>query len=297
VIPSNTDRGYFVRRLLRRAVRFWDKLGIQEAGISDLVDPILNFYKKSYPETVAKAEYIKEEIAKEEDRFRKTLAQGIREFEKLSKKNNLSGRDAFVLFATYGFPLEITLELAREKGIKVDVDEFNDELKKHQDLSRAGSEKKFKGGLGDTSEQTVKYHTTTHLLNAALRQVLGSDVVQRGSNITPERLRFDFSHSKKMTDEEKKRTEDIVNSWIKADMPVECAEMPKSEAEKVAIHAFGDKYGDIVKVYSIGNPASYISREFCGGPHVERTGILGRFKIQKEEAVAQGIRRIKAILE
>jgi alanyl-tRNA synthetase len=296
VKPSNSDQGYFVRRLLRRSVRHWDKLGITEGGLSTLVDSILSYYKNSYPETVAQAESIKEEIKKEEEKFRKTLSGGLKQFEKLSKQD-ISGIDAFNLFSTYGFPIEITTELAKEKGITVDTEGYAVELKKHQDLSRAGSEKKFKGGLGDTSEMSLKYHTATHLLNAALRKVLGTHVGQRGSNITPERLRFDFNHGEKMTDEQKKEVEDLVNGWIKADLPVTFAELPKAEAEQVAVHAFNDKYGDVVKVYSIGTEGNYISREFCGGPHVEHTGILGNFKIQKEEAVSQGVRRIKAVLE
>ncbi len=298
VTPSNSDQGYFVRRLLRRSVRHWDKLGITDGGLSTLVDSILSYYTKSYPDTVAQSAHIKDEIKKEEEKFRKTLKDGLKQFEKISKAD-ISGPDAFTLFSSYGFPLEITLELAKEKGITVDENSFNEELKKHQELSRIGSEKKFKGGLGDTSEMSLKYHTATHLLNAALRQVLGTHVMQKGSNITPERLRFDFSHAEKMTDEQKKHVEDLVNGWIKADLPMNFTEMPKAEAEKVAVHAFGDKYGDVVKVYSVGPDASgnYISREFCGGPHVTHTGILGNFKIQKEEAVSQGVRRIKAILQ
>ncbi len=296
VLPSNTDRGYFVRRLLRRAVRFWDKLGIKDAGLSALVDSILEYYMHSYPETVAKVAEIKAEIQKEEEKFRKTLKAGLKEFEKISSAN-ISGSEAFLLFTTYGFPIEVTQELAKEKGMTVDMASFATELKKHQDLSRAGSEKKFKGGLGDTSEMSVKYHTATHLLNAALRQVLGTQVMQKGSNITPERLRFDFSYSEKMTDEQKKQVEEIVNDYIQQSLPVTCAEMPKAEAEHVAIHAFNEKYGDTVKVYSIGTEGHYISREFCGGPHVANTGELGHFKIAKEEAVSQGVRRIKAILE
>lgn len=297
VNPSNTDQGYFVRRLLRRSVRHWDRLGITDGGLATLVDSILSYYKNSYPETVAQATHIKEEIKKEEEKFRKTLRDGLKQFEKLSHAD-ITGKDAFTLFSSYGFPLEITTELAKEKGITVDETEFNEELKKHQDLSRSGSEKKFKGGLGDTSEMSLKYHTATHLLNAALHKVLGNHVSQKGSNITPERLRFDFSHHEKMTDDQKMQVEALVNGWIKEDLPVSFTEMPKAEAEKVAIHAFGDKYGDIVKVYSIGPDANgnYISREFCGGPHVTQTGILGNFKIQKEEAVSQGVRRIKAVL-
>jgi alanyl-tRNA synthetase len=299
VNPSNTDQGYFVRRLLRRAVRYWDKLGIAEEGLSTLVDPILSYYKNAYPDTFAKSAHIKSEIKKEEEKFRITLSQGLKQFEKLVSggAKQISGVEAFNLYQSYGFPLEITTELAKEKGIAVDADGFKKELGGHQDLSRAGSEKKFKGGLGDTSEMSVKYHTTTHLLNAALHQVLGPHVSQKGSNITPERLRFDFAHSQKMTDEEKEKVESLVNGWIAADLPVSAAEMPKIEAEKIAVHAFGDKYGDVVKVYSIGTDGNYISREFCGGPHVFATGMLGHFKIQKEEAVSQGVRRIKAILE
>ncbi|MES2436965.1 MAG: alanine--tRNA ligase [Patescibacteria group bacterium] len=298
VLPANTDQGYYVRRLLRRAVRYWDKLGINESGLSTLVDSILDYYKESYPETFTQKEVIKQEISREEEKFRKTLKEGLKQFEKIvaHSEGKVSGIDAFNLLQTYGFPIEVTLELAKEKGIDVDVDSYKAELKKHQDLSRAGSEQKFKGGLGDTSEMSLKYHTTTHLLNAALKQVLGSHVGQKGSNITPERLRFDFSHTAKMTDEEKTKVEELINSWIKADLPVGFAEMPKEEAEKVAVHAFGDKYGDVVKVYSIGTEGNYISREFCGGPHVSNTGILGTFKIQKEEAVSQGVRRIKAVL-
>jgi alanyl-tRNA synthetase len=313
ILPSNTDRGYFVRRLLRRAIRYWDKLGIQDAGLSSLVDSILEFYALTYPDIYNKKEIIKKEIQSEEERFRKTLTEGLKQLEKIIRTHEqtlgnlpesiknlkpfLNGKEVFDLYQTFGFPLELTLELANEKDIKVDTEGFKSELGKHQELSRSGSEKKFKGGLGDTSEASIKYHTATHLLNAALRKVLGSHVGQRGSNITPERLRFDFSHLSKLTDEEKKKVEDLVNEWIMKDMPITVSEMPKEEADKVAIHAFGDKYGDMVKVYSIGTDGNYISREFCGGPHVTHTGALGTFKIQKEEAVSLGVRRIKAILE
>ncbi len=302
VLPGNSDQGYFVRRLLRRAVRYWDKLGITESGLATLVDSILEYYKDAYPDTYAQKDLIKNEIQREEEKFRKTLREGMKVLEKLinSKESGLTGDDVFDLYQSYGFPFELTLEITREKGKQLfshTIKEFQAKVVEHQLLSRAGSEKKFKGGLGDTSEMSLKYHTTTHLLNAALRKVLGDHVGQKGSNITPERLRFDFSHTAKMTDEEKVKVEELVNSWIKADLPVGFTEMPKEEAEKVATHAFGDKYGDIVKVYSIGNEKSgYISREFCGGPHVTNTGILGTFKIQKEEAVSQGVRRIKAVL-
>ena len=292
VLPSNTEQGYFVRRLLRRAIRYWDKLGIPNAGIASLVAPLLSFYKDAYKETYDRAEFIASEIQKEEEKFRKTLSAGIKEFEK--------GKDPFILFSTYGFPFELTLELAKEKGIKVDLDEFNQKMRDHQDLSRAGSEKKFKGGLGDTSDKSLQYHTATHLLQQALRQVLGDEVGQKGSNITPERLRFDFSYSGKMTDEQKKEVEDIVNSKIKEALPVQVVSLPKDEAVKTgAIHFFGEKYPDTVTVYYIGNTIDEaFSKEFCGGPHVKNTSELnGVFKIQKEEAVSQGVRRIKAVIE
>ena len=296
VTPSNTDQGYFVRRLLRRAVRYADILGLKEGNFADLVDSILEYYKNAYPETYNRRETIKSEIRAEESKFRKTLKQGIKEFEKLSAKN-ISGKDAFILFTSFGFPIEVTLELAKEKGLTVDVEEFKKELEQHQTLSRTGSEKKFKGGLGDTSDKSLQYHTATHLLNAALKKVLGDHVGQKGSNITPERLRFDFSHVEKMTDEQKIKVEELVNGWIGAKLPVEFKEIPKEEAEKIATHAFNEKYGNVVKVYSIGTEGNYISREFCGGPHVSNTSDLkGTFKIQKEEAVSAGVRRIKAVL-
>ena len=290
VLPSNTDRGYILRRLLRRAVRHAD------FSLAPIADVVIKKYALSYPDIQKQKTFILSEIKKEEEKFRETLNRGLKEFEKLSK-SNISGENAFILFSSYGFPLEVTLELAKEKGIIVDVKGFETEMQKHQTLSRSGSEKKFKGGLGDTSEMSVKYHTATHLLNSALRKVLGSHVMQKGSNITPERLRFDFVHTEKMTDEQKKRVEDLVNGWISEKLPVGFKEIPKTEAEKVAIHAFGDKYGDVVRVYSVGTEDNYISREFCGGPHVENTSVLGKFKIQKEEAVSAGVRRIKAVLE
>jgi alanyl-tRNA synthetase len=205
-----------------------------------------------------------------------------------------------VLFSSYGFPFELTLELAKEKGIEVNLQEFVQKMKEHKELSRAGSEKKFKGGLGDTSEKSLQYHTATHLLHQALRDVLGNSVGQKGSNITPERLRFDFAFKRKMTDEEKRRIEEIVNEKIKLALPVNVVSLPREQAEKTgAIHFFGEKYGDIVTVYYIGNDiSSAYSKEFCGGPHVSNTSELkGEFKIQKEEAVSAGVRRIKATLE
>ncbi len=298
VNPSNTDQGYFVRRLLRRAVRHWDKLGIEEAGLSTLVDSTLESYKDAYPETYLQKEHIRNEIEKEEKKFRETLSRGLKEFDKIAQ-DALSGESAFILFSTYGFPFELTEELAQEKGIKVDNEAFAEEMKKHQALSRVGSEHKFKGGLGGSGEMEVKYHTATHLLHQALRDVLGDHVSQKGSNITAERLRFDFAHTVKMTDKEKKKVEDIVNQKIKDKLPVQKIVMNKTEALKTgALHFFEDKYGDEVSIYVVGNSLtdSY-SKEFCGGPHVENTETLGTFKITKEEAVSTGVRRIKAVLE
>ncbi len=290
VIPSNTDRGYILRRFLRRAIVNANKIKLQEFSLKNLVDIVVNNYKEVYPVLAEKSDYIKNEINTEEEKFRKTLEKGLKEFEK--------GTDAFVLFSSYGFPLELTLELAKEKGLSVDIEKFNEEFKKHQDLSRSGAEQKFKGGLADTSEMSIKYHTATHLLHQALHDVLGDGVGQKGSNITPERLRFDFSYDKKMTDEEKKKVEDIINEKIKLGLPVQNVVMPKAEAEKTgARHFFGEKYGDVVSIYFIGNDLeTAYSKEFCGGPHVKNTSELGKFKIQKEEASSQGVRRIKAIL-
>lgn len=290
LVPSNTDRGYILRRLLRRAIMNATHLQIDEYKLKDLVTIVANIYKDSYPEISEKMEVIKNEINQEEEKFRKTLEKGLREFEK--------GTDAFTLFSSYGFPLELTLELAREKGITVDVTDFNEKFKGHQDLSRAGAEQKFKGGLADTSDMSVRYHTATHLLHQALHDVLGVGVGQRGSNITPERLRFDFSFDRKMTDEEKKKVEDIVNEKIKAALPMNNVIMPKEEALKTdARHFFGEKYGEEISIYFIGNDlGSAYSKEFCGGPHVKNTSELGTFKIQKEEASSAGVRRIKAIL-
>jgi alanyl-tRNA synthetase len=291
VIPSNTDQGYYVRRLLRRAVRYWDKLGIKESGLSDLVGSVLEPYKNSYPDTFAKKEIIIDEIKKEEERFRKTLKDGLKQFEK--------GIDPFVLFTTYGFPFELTQELAQEKGLDIDENKFKKDIEEHQKLSRSGSEQKFKGGLGGTGEMETRYHTATHLLRKALEIVLGEKIMQKGSNITAERLRFDFNHDAKMTDEEKQKVEDLVNQKISENLPVNKIVMKKEEAEKTgAVHAFGDKYGGEVSIYYVGDSLETAwSKEFCGGPHATNTGNLSHFKIIKEEAVSAGVRRIKAILE
>ncbi len=301
VRPGNADQGYFVRRLIRRSVRYSDKLGITENGFAGIVRPVAEMYQDQYPEVMEKISEIEAAIAGEEDKFRKTLARGMKEFERFTGDGSISAQDAFQLVTTYGFPLELIMEEAGEKGIKqIDTAGFKDLLKQHQDLSRAGSEQKFKGGLADTSEKTVRLHTAHHLLLKALQIVLGPEVHQRGSNITGERLRIDFNYPQKMTDEQKREVERIVNEKIKEDIPVIRTEMAKEEAEKLgAEHEFGAKYPERVSVYSVGPVDSAFSIEFCGGPHVEHTGQLlesGTFKIQKEEAVSAGIRRIKAVL-
>ena len=281
------ERGYVVRRLLRRAVRFSDVLGVPE--IVAIADIVVADYENVY-ELGAVADTIRSEISLEEERFRKTLVRGLKELEK--------GTDAFTLFTTYGFPIELTREIAKEKGIAIDEDAFTREMEKHQELSRAGSEQKFKGGLADTSEATTRLQTAHHLLLKALQIVLGPQVKQRGSNITAERLRIDFSHGEKMTPEQITEVERIVNEKIQTDLSVIHTEMPKEEAEKLgAEHEFGAKYPETVSVYSVGPLDDAFSIEFCGGPHVTKTGELGTFKIQKEEASSAGIRRIKAVLQ
>ena len=297
--PSNVDRGYILRRLLRRMTRHMNKLEIDLDELSNIIDISIDSLKELYPELEKNKETIKQIIVVEKDKFIKTLQKGEKEFEKVAnrtKNNNKDVIDAqtvFNLYETYGFPPEMTEELAKENGLKVDMEGYQKLFEEHQAKSRMGSEAKFKGGLASTGEMEVKYHTATHLLNAALKKVLGDHVHQKGSNITPERLRFDFSHNAKMTDEEKKQVEDLVNEYIKQDLKVERLEMTKEEALKLGAEAmFLDKYGDEVTVYKIGD----VSMEFCGGPHVERTGVLGTFKIKKEEASSSGVRRIKAIL-
>lgn len=286
VVPSNTDRGYILRRLLRRAVRYADILGIPEGALFNVADSVISKYDLVYPELKRESEKIIEEIIEEEKRFRKTLKEGMKQLEK--------GVDPFILFTTYGFPFELTQELVGEQGGEVDEEDFKRKFAEHQELSRAGAEQKFKGGLADTSEMSVKYHTTTHLLHQALREVLGDEVFQKGSNITPERLRFDFSFPRKMTNEEKKQVEGLVNLQIRNSLPVIHEDISLEEAKKRgAIGLFEEKYGDKVRVYKIGD----FSLEFCGGPHVENTSVLGKFKITKEEASSAGVRRIKAVLE
>ena len=298
--PSNIDRGYILRRLIRRMIRHMNKLEISLDELSTLVELNVENLKEMYPELENKKEIIKNVILEEKDKFVKTLTKGEKEFEKeiaeirKQGKEVVDGKIVFRLYDTYGFPPEVTEELAQENGMKIDKEEFNKLFKEHQEKSRAGSEQKFKGGLASTGEMETKYHTATHLLNAALKQVLGQHVHQKGSNITAERMRFDFSHPSKMTDEEKQKTEDLVNSWIQSAIPVEHMEMKKEEAIKMGAEAmFIEKYGDIVSVYKIGD----FSLEVCGGPHVHNTSELGHFKIKKEESSSSGVRRIKAILE
>ena len=298
--PSNLDRGYILRRLIRRMIRHMNKLQIDLNELSNLIDLDIDVLKEMYPDLASNRETIKQVLLEEKDKFVKTLAHGEREFEKEVKKLKEQGKDkiegkvVFRLYDTYGFPPEVTQDLAKENDMIIDMDVFKELFKEHQEKSRAGSEQKFKGGLASTGEMETKYHTATHLLNAALKQVLGSHVHQRGSNITAERMRFDFSHDAKMTDEEKKATEDLVNKWIEEAIPVEKLEMKKEEAVNIGAEAmFLEKYADIVSVYKIGD----VSIEICGGPHVSNTSELGHFKIKKEESSSSGVRRIKAILE
>ena len=300
VIPSNTDRGYILRRLIRRAIISTTDKMLDEKRISVFVDTITNVYAQAYPDLAVKKDHIKKVLVEEASKFATALAHGIKEFERLSKTGSISGADAFMLFSSYGLPIDVTKELAKEKNLTIDIAGYEAEFKKHQDLSRSGAEQKFKGGLADANDpQVIKYHTATHLLHQALHDVLGEGVGQKGSNITAERLRFDFSYGQKMTDEQKKRVEDTVNEKIGKALPVQNITLPRAEAEKTgARHFFGEKYGEEISIYFIGNSLeTAYSKEFCGGPHVKNTSELGTFKIQKEEASSQGVRRIKAILQ
>lgn len=302
VFPGNKDQMYFVRRLIRRAVRYARNININDNFSAQVAESFIDYYKGEYKNLEVNREIILSEITKEESKFRKTLESGMREFDKLSSKD-ISGVDAFDLLQSYGFPIELTEELAKERNIKVDRKVFDEEKKKHSDNSRTASEGKFKGGLGGDGEMETKYHTATHMLHQALRDVLGDTVEQKGSNITPERLRFDFSYDRKLTDEEKKKVEDIINNAISQELPVIREDVTMEEARsRGAIGLFGNKYGDKVSIYRIGEGKNrgdkdLFSMEFCGGPHVENTKVLGTFSIQKEEAVSSGVRRIKAILK
>ena len=300
VRPSNVEQGYILRRLLRRAIRHMRKIGFNQDAMKELLGTYLNTLEEMYPETRANENSIIDVIEEEKNKFLKTLENGEKEFSKNVQraksegKTKLDGQVVFRLYDTFGFPPEMTAELAEENEMQIDMNEFQELFKKHQELSRAGAEQKFKGGLADHSEKTTAYHTATHLLHKALQIVLGEHATQKGSNLTAERLRFDFNHPQKVTPEELKQVEDIVNEQIQRDLVVTCEEMSLEEAKASgATGLFENKYGDKVKVYTIGD----FSKEICGGPHVERTGNMGHFKIKKEEASSAGVRRIKAILE
>lgn len=305
VAPGNTDQGYIVRRLLRRAMRFARKLEItKDLWLKDLAEVVINDYQDSYPELVDNRNFIYSELDKEEEKFSRTLEKGLLEFNKLTNPS-IDGVSAFNLYQSYGFPLEITEELAKEKGMTVDKDGFAIELEKHQNLSRTASAGKFKGGLADSSEETTRLHTAAHLLLAALRKVLGDHIYQKGSNITAERLRFDFSHSEKMSPEQITKVEELVNLAIEKKLNVACEELSLEQAKNTgAMGVFESKYGERVKVYTVGlgddsdtsKWQDVASREICGGPHVKNTEELGKFKIQKEESSSSGVRRIKAVL-
>jgi alanyl-tRNA synthetase len=299
VKPSNLGQGYILRRLIRRAVRHGLKLGIEKDFLGTIADSVINLYRGVYDELKDRRDVIISELALEEAQFRKTLEHGHKEFDKLlpnlqrNPKNIIPGRVAFRLYDTYGFPVELTEELAAENGMSVDRDGFDEAFKKHQEASKKGADKTFKGGLADDSVMSTRYHTATHLLHEALRQVLGDHVAQKGSNITAERLRFDFVHPQPMTAEEKAEVEEIVNRKISENLPVSMKQMTLQEARELNARAlFEGKYDEQVKVYEIGD----FSREVCGGPHVESIGELGRFKIQKEQSSSRGVRRIRAVL-
>ena len=296
VTPSNVDQGYILRRIMRRAIRHGRKIGVHANLCTTLAEAVIQKLGTAYPELQQKKSFILEELEREENLFAQTLKQGEKQFQKIlsTSPDTIDGETAFDLFQTYGFPLEITQELASEAGLSVNEAGFAAAQKAHQDKSRAGAEQKFAGGLAEQSDATKKLHTATHLLHAALRKVLGTHVEQRGSNITAERLRFDFSHDEKMTPEQKAEVERLVNEAIAADVPITCEETTVAIAKEAgAIGLFEDKYGDKVKMYTMGN----FSKEICGGPHANHTGELGHFRIKKEEASSRGVRRIKAVLE
>ena len=296
VSPSNVDQGYVLRRLIRRAVRYGMGIGMPEGFTGEVAKVIIEQYRDVYPELKRNEAFVLEQLSLEESRFARTLKQGNREFEKLVEKvqdGQIDGVSAFHLYDTYGFPVEMTEELARERGLTVDMDGFHDCFRRHQATSQAGAEQRFKGGLADNSEQSARLHTATHLLHAALRKVLGPEVAQKGSNITAERLRFDFSFGRKMTKEELAEVERLVNEAIESHTPVTCEEMTVAQAkEQGAIGLFESKYGEKVKVYTMGP----YSKEICGGPHAQNTGDLVSFKIKKEESSSAGVRRIKAVI-
>ena len=296
IVPSNVDQGYVLRRLIRRAVRFGRNINLPEGSLAKIASCYVEKYQNAYPELLANKDKIVGELNKEEEKFSKTLTDGLKEFNKVVtyvKGEVFPGKTAFRLYDTFGFPLEITEELAKEKGFTVDVEGYNKAFEEHQKKSSQGSEQKFKGGLADTGEQTARLHTATHLMQAALKKVLDPSVSQKGSNITVERLRFDFNFDRPMTKEEIEQVEALVNEAIKADVEITCQEMSVEEAKaQGAVGLFESRYGEVVKVYTMGE----FSKEICGGPHANRTGELGTFKIVKEQSSSAGVRRIKAIL-
>jgi len=297
IVPSNTDQGYILRRIIRRAVRFGRNIGLPQGALNNVSKMIIAKYADVYPELAVNSARVYEELEKEENKFSKTLQQGLREFEKatacIAAGGVIDGVTAFHLYDTYGFPVEITCEMAREKGLNVDVGGYEAAYAEHQEKSRAGSEAKFACGLADHKEETTRLHTATHLLHAALKKVCSPDIQQKGSNITEERLRFDFNFSRKLTPEEVAEVENLVNAQIKADVPVVMREMSLEQAREEGFTGlFESKYGETVKTYSIGG----FSKEICGGPHASRTGELGTFKIAKQENVSAGVKRIKAVL-
>ena len=298
-VPSNTDRGYILRRLIRRLTRHLNKLQINLEAMPEIIDVTIDNLKEMYPELAENREKIKVVIGEEQQKFSKTLEHGEREFDKAvdrakqAGQNKIDAKTVFRLYDTYGFPPEMTAELAKEQELSIDMEGFDKLFKEHQEKSKLGSEQKFKGGLAEQNETTIAYHTATHLLHKALQIVLGEHATQKGSNITTERLRFDFAHPQKVTKEELEKVQEIVNEQIQRDLPVTCEEMTLEEAKSAgATGLFENKYGEKVKVYTIGD----FSKEICGGPHVEHTGVLGKFVIKKEEASSSGVRRIKAVL-
>jgi len=292
IVPSNLGQGYVLRRLIRSAVRNGGLIGIKDDFCTSIARAVISSREENYPILKKKERFVLGELRKEERRFKNGLSKGLRQFNKITGKR-ISGKQAFVLFSSYGFPIEMTTELANEKGMTIDIGGFEREFKKHQKISRVGAERKFKSGLADNSEEVKRLHTATHLLHAALKKVLGGDVEQRGSNITKERLRFDFNFGRKLRVGEIKKIENLVNNWIRRGLDIKREEMSISEAKKRgAIGLFDEKYGEKVSVYTINN----ISKEICAGPHVKNTGELGRFRIVKEESSSAGVRRIKAKL-
>ena len=298
IVPSNVDQGYVLRRLLRRSVRFARQLGMDSKELVTIAEMFIDKYCDIYTELADNRDKVLTEIAKEEEKFGKTLENGIKEIEKVLKfvqNGMLNGKTAFRLYDTYGFPIEMTQEICKEKGFGVDIEGYHNAFAEHQKKSQAGAEQKFKGGLADSGEQTTYLHTATHLMLAGLKKVLGrDDIEQKGSNITAERLRFDFNFERPLTEEEKKGVEKFVNDAIARDIPVVCEEMPIEKAREInAVGVFGSRYGEVVKVYTIGD----VDCQICGGPHAERTGQLGEFKIVKEQSSSAGIRRIKAVID